>query len=125
MSAIITHETKPRRAWRTPGTRPVTLRPTEEKHADLTERAAANDMSLNGYLIWAGSRDAPPLALEDRLILMRTREELRKIGINLNQLAHATNSARHGGNGQAPTAAEIAGTLASLNELMAAIKALL
>jgi hypothetical protein len=124
MSAIITHETKPKRAWRTPGTRPITLRPTDAKHADLTARAAENDKSLNKYLIWAGSRDAPPLPLEDRLILMATFEELRKIGINLNQLAHAANTAKRG-NGQPPTAAEIAGTLASLNELMAAIKALL
>jgi hypothetical protein len=55
---------------------------------------------------------------------MQTREELRRIGTNINQLAYAKNSARHG-NGQVPTAAEIAGTLASVNELMAAIKALL
>ncbi len=125
MSDLITHETKPKRNWRTPGTRPVTLRPTDAEHQILTARAAENDKSLNSYLIWAGSRDAPPLPLEDRKILMATREELRRIGTNLNQLAHATNSARRGGNGQAPTAAEIAGTLASLNELMAAIKALL
>jgi uncharacterized protein (DUF1778 family) len=122
MSDLITHETKPKRNWRTPGTRPVTLRPTDEEHRILTERAAENDKSLNGYLIWAGSRDAAPLSLDDRVILMRTREELRRIGTNLNQLAHATNSARRG-NGQPPTAAEIEGTLASLNELMAAIKA--
>jgi hypothetical protein len=124
MADLIVHEAKPKRAWRTPGTRPVTLRPTDAEHADLTARAAANDQSLNTYLIWAGSRDAPPLALEDRLVLMATREELRRIGVNLNQLAHATNAAKRG-NGQAPTAAEIAGTLASVNELMAAIRALL
>jgi uncharacterized protein (DUF1778 family) len=124
MADLIVHEAKPKRAWRAPGTRPVTLRPTDEQHADLTARAAANGQSLNTYLIWAGSRDAPPLSLEDRKILVATREELRRIGINLNQLTHATNASRKG-NGQAPTADEIAGTLASLNELMAAIKALL
>jgi Bacterial mobilisation protein (MobC) len=124
MADLIVHESKPKRAWRTPGTRPVTLRPTDAEHADLTARAADEGMSLSGYLIWAGSRDAPPLSLQDRKILVATREELRRIGVNLNQLAHATNAAKRG-NGQAPTAAEIAGTLASLNELMAAIKALL
>jgi hypothetical protein len=101
----------------------VTLRPSDSEHQLLVARAAENDKSLNSYLIWAGSRDAPPMPMADRVILMATREELRRIGTNLNQLAHATNSARRGGNGQAPTAAEIAGTLASLNELMAAIKA--
>jgi hypothetical protein len=122
MSDLITHETKPKRAWRTPGTRPITLRPTDAKHADLTARAAENNKSLNSYLIWAGSRDAAPLSMADRVILMATFEELRKIGINLNQLAHAANTAA-GGNGQPPDLAGIAGTLASLNELMAAIKA--
>jgi uncharacterized protein (DUF1778 family) len=124
MTESITHETKPKRNWRTPGTRPVTLRPTDDEHQLLVARAAENDKSLNSYLIWAGSRDVAPLSIEDRLTLMATREELRKIGINLNQLAHATNSARRG-NGQPPTAAEIAGTLASLNELMATVKAFL
>jgi uncharacterized protein (DUF1778 family) len=118
------HEAKPKRAWRAPGTRPITVRPTEKEHQDLTTRAAANGKSLNSYLIWAGSRDAPPLPIEDRLALTATREELRKIGVNLNQLAHATNSARRG-NGQQPPADEIASTLASLNELMTAIKAFL
>jgi uncharacterized protein (DUF1778 family) len=124
MSEIITHETKPKRAWRAPGTRPITVRPSDEEHQLLTARAAKNDKSLNSYLIWAGSRDAPPLPIEDRLALTATREELRRIGTNLNQLAHATNSARRG-NGQQPPAAEIASTLASLNELMTAIKAFL
>ncbi len=124
MSRLITHETKPKRAWRTPGTRPITLRPNEEEHRILTARADENDKSLSGYLIWAGSRDAPPFTVEDRLTLIAAREELRKIAVNINQLAHTTNSARRG-NGQAPTATEIADTLASLNELMAAIKGLL
>ncbi len=124
MSEIITHETKPKRAWRTPGTRPGTFRPTDEEHRILTERAAENDKSLSSYLIWAGSRDAAPRSIEDRVNLMRTREELRKIRINLNQLAHAANAAA-GGNRQPPDLADLAGTLASLNELMAEIKALL
>jgi uncharacterized protein (DUF1778 family) len=115
---------KPRRAWRTPGTRPVTLRPTDDEHRILTARADENGKSLSSYLIWAGSRNTAPLSIDDRLILMQTREELRRIGTNLNQLAYAKNSARHG-NGQIPTAAEIADTLASVNELMPAIKALL
>jgi uncharacterized protein (DUF1778 family) len=124
MSELTTHEAKPKRAWRAPGTRPITVRPTKEEHQDLTTRAAANGKSLSGYLIWAGSRDAAPLTLDDRLALAAAREELRKIGINVNQLAHATNSARRG-NGQPPPAAEIASTLASLTELMTAIKAFL
>ncbi len=115
---------KPKRAWKTSGTRPITVRPTDFEHRLLSQRAAAEGRSLSSYLIWAGSRDSTPLSLEDRLALMKLREEMRRVGVNINQLTHALHSSRKG-NAQPPTAEDLAGALHSLYELMAAIKAML
>ncbi len=116
-------DTKPKRHWRSkryPAT--ITIRCSETEHRELAERAANHALSLSRYCIWAGQRSAPPPPPEQTQKLRRLLYDLHKLANNVNQLAHAMNSAL-GGNGLPPSTADIAAAAASLGELIAEVRA--
>jgi hypothetical protein len=66
----------------------ITTRPTQEQHEQLKKRAASfGYKSLSQYLIDRGLGEGIQIESIDREKLERLLFELRKIGINLNQIA--------------------------------------
>lgn len=113
--------TNPRRRRRRqqPRTYPVALfvRATEEEAAQIRANAREAKRPLSRFLAEAGAR-TPGAALPDVGAMhqerARDREvwegmvyQLRKVGVNLNQLAHRENSADVGGSALPPTDAEL------------------
>lgn len=79
----------------------VTVRVTVEEHAEIKRRSALARLSDSRFLVRAGLSlkmppisDRPPPSDEERKDLEFLLYELRKIGVNLNQLAKAANVAR-------------------------------
>ncbi len=76
----------------------IRLRVTAEEKADLTARAERAGLGVSGYLrSLAFGKDTPqPRAARRPIVekaeLVALRYELRKIGGNLNQIAHAVNA---------------------------------
>jgi hypothetical protein len=103
-----------KRNWRSRNlSKPFTVRATEQEHSEIKRRADAARMSASRYLIHRGLagrlpdlRITPPPSQEEREQLERILYALRKVGNNLNQLAHATNSAHLTGT-QQPAAGDI------------------
>lgn len=78
----------------------VTVRVTEEEHAEILRRAGQSRLSASRFLVRAGLdlrlpplSDRPPPTSEERRDLEFLLFELRKIGVNLNQLAKRRNKA--------------------------------
>jgi len=93
---------KKRRAWRS-NARPkhLLLRLTEEEHSEITRRAKLARLSAAQYLTHSGLHGRPPamratlpLDGEKREHLLRALYELRRIGVTLNALRIAYQSAR-------------------------------
>jgi uncharacterized membrane protein len=103
-----------KRNWRSRNlSKPFTVRATEQEHSEIRRRADAARMSASRYLIQRGLvgrlpdlRITLPPSQEEREQLERILYALRKVGNNLNQLAHTANSARWTGIHQ-PAADEI------------------
>jgi len=92
-----------------------TIRATPEERARLEARAKAAGLSLSRYLVEAGLTTTLPGAAE-RALRERTLFHVRKVGVNLNQIARRLNS-------QAPVAEEE--LVRALSALRAALGALL
>jgi hypothetical protein len=99
-----------------------TVRCTPDEHRELAERAAAHELSLSRYCVWAGKREAPPPSAEETQRLRRLLYDLHKLGNNVNQLAHTLHASRKG-NAPPPSTADIAAAAASLAELIADVRA--
>jgi len=67
------------------------VRVTEEELVDLRSRAKTNKLSLSRYLVEAGLAKNKVLTPEEREREERAIYHLRKIGVNLNQIAKAMN----------------------------------
>jgi uncharacterized membrane protein YccC len=91
----------------------ITILSTKEERERLKRRAAASDKTLNGYLLFCGLKNRPPLDAEAAGALQNLRLELRKVGNNLNQLTYAANAARKGSAAQ-PSGDEIDRTAAAV-----------
>jgi hypothetical protein len=66
----------------------ITVRPTPEQHEQLKKRAAAfGYKSMSQYLIDRGISEGLQIESVDKAKLERLLFELRKIGVNLNQIA--------------------------------------
>jgi len=83
---------KSQRRKRTKG---MTVAFTPEEYAELLEKAAATDLSSSGFLRASGLvRVIPRTKAQfpvDRQMLERAISEMRRIGNNINQIAHAAN----------------------------------
>lgn len=101
------------------------MRATAEEKAEIEARAARAGLGVSGYLraVVFGKDTHQPRAARRPVVekeeLVKLRYELRKIGGNLNQIAHAVNA---GKGFDAPGFAEIyAAHLAALRAIMAAL----
>lgn len=68
----------------------VTLRLTDEERFDLEKRAAGAELSLSDY-IRHQSFQRHPVAVPPPAIPLDVVFQLRKLGVNLNQIAHTLN----------------------------------
>lgn len=97
--------------------RNVPVRPTDEQLAALHERKRKfGYKSLSKYLIERGLRDGEMVEVLDARKVDRLLFELRKHGVNLNQLARRLNAGR-----RAPSDEQIARLLGALERLLGEI----
>lgn len=86
-------EKKPRRRVR----KNVPVRPTPEELATLHERKSRfGYKSLSKYLIERGLREGEMITVIDQLKIDRLLFEVRKIGVNINQIARRLNEGKRG-----------------------------
>jgi Bacterial mobilisation protein (MobC) len=96
----------------------VHARITADEYAALEEAAKAADMTVSGFfrsLTLEGAGVRPILTQDDRLIMAMLLEDMRAIGVNLNQVARALNSGR----GVHPSELDI--NLANVQRVQAAV----
>jgi hypothetical protein len=71
----------------------VSVRVTAAELRQLRQRAGDAGLSLARYLVASGLQGAPPpLSAEERAQRQRAIFHARKIGVNLNQIAHRLNA---------------------------------
>lgn len=102
---------------------PIFVRATEGEAKAIRARAIRSGRSVSRYLAELGAREdgvpLPPRPTDAELAeLSALRYELRKVGVNLNQLAHRENSADVGGAAEPPSDAEL---LDAAREVRAAV----
>ncbi|RBO87700.1 plasmid mobilization protein [Pseudochrobactrum asaccharolyticum] len=76
----------------------VTLRVSANEHAAIHEAAAKVGMSPSAFMrstVLEGAGVKPFLTENDRLIFALILEDLRKVGVNLNQISVAINSKKY------------------------------
>lgn len=98
--------------------RTVHARITTDEYAALEEAAKAADMTVSGFfrsLTLEGAGVRPIMTKDDRLIMAMLLEDMRMIGVNLNQVARALNSGR----GVDPSELDI--NLANVQRVQAAV----
>jgi hypothetical protein len=71
--------------------KPVIVRVTEQELMDLRIRAKENNLSLSRYLVEAGLAKDKVLTPKEREREERAIFHVRKIGVNLNQIARSLN----------------------------------
>lgn len=77
--------------------RMVHARVSADEYAAIEKAANAADMTVSGFfrsLIIEGAGARPFLTEEDRLVMALLLEDMRVIGVNLNQVARALNSGK-------------------------------
>jgi len=94
----------------------LTIRATRDEWELLGARAQAAQLSVSRYLIETGLTSANPPTPEARAERERLLYELRKIGVNLNQLARRANS------GLAVPPEPLERTLAAASAIMAQLQ---
>ncbi len=99
----------------------ILLRVTAAEHQALKKRAAKHEISLSRYAVTSALERPIPARKQEREQITQTLFELRKIGSNINQIAHALNSARLK-NAEAPPSAEIQAALLSVNSFITSLK---
>lgn len=111
-NSLVTSATKARKD------RLVNVRLTDAEHGKIEEAAKAADMSVSAFfrsLLLEGAGVRPILTRDDRLIMAALLEDMRKIGVNLNQVARALNS------GKAVHPSELDINLANVQSIQAAV----
>lgn len=118
--AIWLMDEKASEARKAPGRKGKTVhvRVTDGEHDAIETAAAAAGMSVSGFfrsLLLEGAGVRPVLIREDRMIMAALLEDMRMIGINLNQVARTLNS----GKGVHPSELDI--NLANVQRVQAAV----
>lgn len=104
---------RPKRKGRT-----VHVRVTDDEHAAIEAAAGAAGMTVSAFfrsLLLEGAGVQPMLTEDDRVIFAVLREDMRMIGVNLNQVARALNS------GRAVHAGEITISIENVQRVQAAV----
>lgn len=82
------------------------VRLTISELESISQKAKKANLSVSRFLVKSGLSDGKVLTTEEKEELNQLRFEVRKVGVNLNQIAYSINLSRRG-NGQPPTQAEI------------------
>jgi sugar phosphate isomerase/epimerase len=69
-----------------------TIRASEEERRRLLREAKQAGLSVSRYLVASGLRGCPPPSAEERAQRQRAIFHAKKIGTNLNQIAHQLNA---------------------------------
>lgn len=69
-----------------------TIRTSAQERARLLKEAARAGLSVSRYLVESGLRGCPPTTAEERAQRQRAIFHAKKIGTNLNQIAHQMNA---------------------------------
>lgn len=75
----------------------VNVRVTDAEHSAIEEAAKSAGMSVSAFfrsLLLEGAGVRPILTADDRLIMAALLEDMRMIGINLNQVARSLNAGK-------------------------------
>ena len=98
---------------------------SEAERRQLHERARKAGESLSRYLVKSGLGDERSLPTkEEKEAFKDAIFQVRKIGVNLNQIAQSLHAARHG-SGQKPPPEQIAAAIAEVEEVIKQLKKLL
>ncbi|WP_137137270.1 plasmid mobilization relaxosome protein MobC [Rhizobium sp. FKY42] len=76
----------------------INVRVSHQEYAAIEDAARLAGMSVSAFfrsLLLEGAGVRPVLTKEDRLIMAALLEDMRMIGINLNQVARSLNAGRH------------------------------
>jgi hypothetical protein len=122
-----TEQPRPRRRRRKSYTAGLPVRGTPEEIAAIRANARRAHRSASRFLVELGTREdapdrLPSRAPEDRAALEELTYQLRKVGVNLNQLAHRENSADVGGSALPPTDAELQEAARAVTEAVQQIR---
>ncbi len=99
----------------------ILLRVTPSEHQAMKRRAAKHELSLSRYAVTSALERPMPARKQEREQITQMLFELRKVGNNINQIAHALNSARLK-NAEAPPTAEIQAAVLSVQSLITDLK---
>jgi hypothetical protein len=110
-------------------TRSYLIRAPKDVAAEIDRRVEASGLSLNAYALAALLRGRPPAALrralppdpEERTLLETLLFQLRKAGVNLNQLAQRQNSAAYS-DADVPVDAELREAARAVTDLVLEIE---
>jgi hypothetical protein len=69
----------------------ISVYPVTEKKKKIQQNAKFYGLNVSEFLIVVGSQDALPITQEERNLLFQIIFEIKKAGINLNQIAKALN----------------------------------
>lgn len=93
------------------------VRCTEAELIGLHDKAEKAKLSLSRFLVKSGLTDGRTPTAEEREDIRQLRFELRKIGVNVNQIAYSLHVA-HRGDGQPPSQEEIDQIQADLKKIL-------
>lgn len=95
----------------------INVRVSDAEHSAIEEAAKSAGMSVSAFrsLLLEGAGVRPLLTAEDRLIMAALLEDMRMIGINLNQVARSLNA----GKGVHPSELDI--NLGNVQRIQAAV----
>jgi hypothetical protein len=100
----------------------ILVRLTEAEKQKIEESAKQSQLSVSRFLVRSGVGDERGLDPAERELREQAIYELRRVGVNLNQIAYALNAARRTGRGDDPSAPEIAQVAESLKAVLEAVK---
>lgn len=120
---------KQKRNWRSASLpKRIMVRAAEGEYAEIMKRAALARKSASRFLIYCGTKGRTPKlkqmlppSPEQRSDLERLLFELRKAGINLNQLAHAYHGSKYT-KAEPPSKSELEAASAVLRKTIDAIR---
>ena len=98
----------------------ILVRARPDERQEIQARAAAAGQSLSRYLVAAGLSERPAMSKEEREEWRQLLFELRKAGVNLNQVAHTLNVIRQTGSGVL-TEQDLAAAITGVKQAVAAV----
>lgn len=100
----------------------ILVRLTEAEKATIEKNAKKSEFSVSRFLVRSGVGDERGLDPAERELREKVIYELRRVGVNLNQIAYALNAARRGGRGDESPASEIVQAAENLKTVLESVK---